>query len=406
MKPLVALRNLLIGLALVALSGCGGGGGGTPTPPTHGAWTLMVFLNAANDLDAYSTLNVLQMQQAATNPDVRIVVQWKQSKKVSVNATFNGTRRYLIKQSNGPNVVSQLVENMGTGVDMGVPQTVNRFVAWSKARYPADHYALVMWDHGSGWQRMAIKARQKPKPLAVSLDSETGHSIETWQLNQALQNEHVDILAFDASLMQMAEVAYQLVGSADYVAGSEESPPGDGYPYQNAFATFANNPTGTPASLSKAFVDAMTQYPQYATDKIEESVIDTSQMAGVASAASALSAAMIANAGAIDGIIPQARSNTQAYLPSSTQYYYDVVDLCHQISALTANAPVQTACANLATAVGTAVIWEGHNSHSAGSHGLSIDFSPSSYFKGVSSDYTQLAWSTPSAWGQWLAVAP
>ena len=41
----------------------------------------------------------------------------------------------------------------------------------------------------------------------------------------------VDVLAFDACLMQMAEVAYEVKDLADYVVGSEETEPGPGYPY-------------------------------------------------------------------------------------------------------------------------------------------------------------------------------
>jgi len=404
-----SIRNLIYSLACLggfALSGCGGGGGGTPVTPTHGNWTILVYMNASNDLDAYSLPNVLQMQQAATNSSVRIIVQWKQSTKVSVGATFNGTRRYLIKPSQGLQLVSQLVQNLGSGVDMGIPKTVNQFIAWGKANYPADHYAVVMWDHGSGWLPEAKVLKPAKKPMAVSFDDETGHAIQIWQLNQAFQSQPVDILAFDASLMQMDEVAYQLIGCASYVAGSEESPPGAGYPYQLAFAEFANNPTGSPLTLSKAFVDAMTQYAPYDSDNIEQSVIDTTQLSAVAAAASNLSSTLVANASTIDPIIPQVRTNTQSYLLSNVQYYFDSIDLCNQITALTSNQAVETACANYNAAASAAIVWEGHNTHSPGSHGLSIDFSPSSYFSTVSADYSLLSWNAASNWSNWLSIAP
>jgi hypothetical protein len=34
---------------------------------------------------------------------------------------------------------------------MGDKQTLIDFVTWTKANYPADHYALVFWGHGWNW---------------------------------------------------------------------------------------------------------------------------------------------------------------------------------------------------------------------------------------------------------------
>ena len=363
-------------------------------------------MNAANDLDVFSPINVAQMQQAATNPDVRTVVQWKQSTKTSALSTFNGTRRYLVQHGTGNAIVSKLVQDMGTGVDMGIAKSVDDFVRWGKANYPADHYVLVMWDHGNGWLPNYKGAVLPPLPNAISYDGQTGHSIQSWQLNQALAGQHLDILAFDASLMQMVEVVYQIKDSVDYIVGSEESPPGAGYPYQTALATFAANPDDTPKNLAKSFVDAMVNEPTYASSKIEQSVIDTSQLANVASAAANLRSALVANVGTVGAIMPQVRTNTQAYLLTSTRYFFDSVDLCNQIQALSSNSTVNTACQAYATAVQSAVVWEGHNSHSSGSHGLAIDFSPSSYYKLVNSEYAKLTWNTATSWGNWLTIAP
>jgi len=397
------LSGLLFGL--VGLSGCGGGGSASK-PPTKAKWTILVYMNAANDLDIYSPINITQMQQAATNPDVRILVQWKQSTKVTPGASFNGTRRYLITHSTGNKVVSHLVQDLGTGVDMGIASSVNQFITWGKANFPADHIALILWDHGNGWLPSYTGAVIPPMPNAISYDGQTGHSIQSWQLNQALVGQHLDILSFDASLMQMAEVAYQIKDNVDYVVGSEESPPGAGYPYQTALGGFASNPDDSPRNLAKSFVDAMVNEPTYASSKIEQSVIDTSQMTNVAVAASSLQKALVANAGTIGAIMPQVRNNTQSYLQTSTRYFYDSVDLSNQISALSTNSAVNNACKAYATAVQNAVVWEGHNSHSPGSHGLSIDFSPSSYFKSVSTDYSKLSWSAAAGWSQWLTIAP
>lgn len=407
MRIIRTLKVVWAGLALIALAGCGGISGlAGQVPTTHGKWTVLIYMNAANDLDEYSFLNVTQMQQAATNSSVRFVVQWKQSTAVTATATFNGTRRYLVKQGNSATITSQLVEDMGTGIDMGIPQTLDNFIAWGKSRYPADHYAVIVWDHGNGWLPK-FKGKSGPEaPPAVSYDDQTGHAIEIWQLNQAFQGQHVDIVAFDASLMQMDEVAYQLMGFTDYIAGSEESPPGAGYPYNVVLGEFTSNPDGSPLVLSKAFVDGMINDASYSGDNIEQSVVETSQLPAVATAAAGLEQALVANQSALAPIIPNLRSSVQSYDLTTNRFFFDSIDLCNQLSANTTIGSVQSACATYTSAVSNAIVWEGHNTLSPGSHGLSIDFSPSSFFSSVSTDYNLLAWESATNWAQWLSIAP
>ena len=39
---------------------------------------------------------------------------------------------------------------------MGDPNTLVAFVQWATATYPANHYALILWDHGNGWRSRAL----------------------------------------------------------------------------------------------------------------------------------------------------------------------------------------------------------------------------------------------------------
>ncbi len=407
MRPKVAFWLMCALIGVIFGTGCAGDKSvANIKPTTHGKWTILVFLNAANDLDPYSVPNVLQMQKVATNKDVRFVVQWKQSTSVSSFSTFNGTKRFLITPSASNNVDSKLIEDMGTGVDMGIPQTLNDFIAWGKSNFPADHYAVVVWDHGNGWLPKYKGGTVPALPPAVSYDDETGHSIQIYELNRGFTNQHVDIIAFDASLMQMSEVAYQLRNNADYIAASEESPPGLGYPYQRVFAPFTNTPDASPRVLSKAFVDGMIDEPSYSTQKITQSVIDTSKLPQVASAAAVLSSTLVANSAALSGVVAQVRTETQSYSKTNSRYFFDSIDLCNHLSSLVPVQAVKDACSGYATAVTNAVIWEGHNSLSPGSHGMAIDFSPSSSFSGVSTYYTQLDWNSASHWSDWLTIAP
>ncbi|MBS1723500.1 MAG: hypothetical protein JSS66_11165 [Armatimonadetes bacterium] len=378
--------------------------------PAHGKWTVLVFMNAANDLAPDSDLNMNQMEQVAGNPNVRFVVQWKESHAAFAGSTFEGVRRYLVKPDTDPNTINSelvqdnLVDGQGNALDMGNPQTLLDFITWGKQFYPADRYVLVLWNHGKGWQR---SPNGGDRTRGFSFDDQYGTHIDTWQLSQALGSNTFDIVAWDASLMQMMEVNYELRGKAGFVAGSEESPPEQGYPYQDVFKAFRDTPDAPTATLSKGFVDGMLNNPLYAGLKITQSVIDTSKLNALASALDSLGTELFNNKGTMGTIINQVRNNAQSYSPNSLRYYRDIGDVCKLLKADAGTpASVKTAATAVETALAAAVVWEGHNSHSPNSNGLAIDFSPGGTFQSYRADYLQLKFAQDTFWDEFLGAAP
>lgn len=378
----------------------------TPSGAVKKKWTILVYLNAANDLQAYSQLNVNQMEQVASNPDVRIVVQWKNYPSAFSGGLFDGTRRYLVKPDTTSTIASEMLQDMGTTVDMGSPQNLNQFIQWGKANYPADRYGIVIWNHGNGWLR-------SPTSRAVSYDDEKGTSIQIWDLNQAFGSEQFDFITWDCSLMQMFEVAYEIKGNTKYVVGSEESPPGEGYPYQLVFNKFRDNPDDTTLNLCKGFVDGPLAVTAYQTRKITQSILDTSQFAPLATAVSDFGSQLNTNSVALTSLIQTVRANAQSYSPNAARNYRDLLDVAKRVEAGTSIAGVLTSIANLKTAAANAIVYEGHNSNSAGSTGLAIDFSPASTFNANDSlgnnravDYAKLKLAQDTQWNEYLTIAP
>lgn len=369
-------------------------------------WTVLVFMNAANDLYTYSRLNVNQMEQVANNPDVRFVVQWKQAviPGISPNPTFTGTRRYLVQPDNTSGIASKLLQDMGSNVDMGDADTMREFIDWAKTYYPAERYCLVVWNHGNGWRRRPHP--NEPVTRAVSYDDEFGTSIQIWELGQALGDNDFDILAWDASLMQMLEVAYEVKDHAEFVVGSEESPPGEGYPYQEVFKAFRDNPDATTRALTQSFPEAMINEPSYATRKITQSVIETSKLPALATALDTLAGELIANETALSSIITQIRTQAQSYSPTINRVYRDLYHLCTLLEAANSIQSVDNASAAVRAAITDAIVWERSNGNSPNSNGISIDFSPGDTFAGSSADYALLRLAQATQWNEWLATAP
>ncbi|HEV2474580.1 MAG TPA: hypothetical protein VGS41_18025, partial [Chthonomonadales bacterium] len=116
----------LIGIVGASMSGCGGGGGSSPGGGGGGArsvcnanahtagqkrWTVLVYMNAANDLQPDSLFNIAQMAAVGSDAsNLNLVVQWKQANcnlgqgLTCGNPSFIGTRRYLITQHSAQQV--------------------------------------------------------------------------------------------------------------------------------------------------------------------------------------------------------------------------------------------------------------------------------------------------------------
>lgn len=374
----------------------------TPTTTTRSKWTVMVYLNAASDLYTFSPLNFNQMESVAQNADVRFVVQWKLSTDLYSDALFNGTRRYLVKPDTTNSIRSELIQDMGTNVDMGDYKTLQNFVGWAKANYPADRYCLVIWSHGNGWRRSTV-----PEPTrAVSFDDVTGSAIQIWELPAAIGSEKLDIVSWDASLMQMMEVAYELKDSAKFVVGSEESPPGEGLPYDTVFGRFRDNPDETTGNLTKSFVDGMLGVPGYVSRKITQSSVDTTKLGALATALDSLAATMIANSAEVGPTLGTVRTQVQRYSPSGSRQYADIYDLAAKIKANTSNLAVQLACDEVQAKLLQAVLWNGNNAQSPRSYGLSIDFSTATGFSAAKPDYLNLQFAEDTRWDDWLTIVP
>jgi hypothetical protein len=253
----------------------------------------------------------------------------------------------------------------------------------------------------------------EPPGRAFSFDDQTGNAIEVYDADIALAGHTFDIIAWDASLMQMLEVAYELRDYTDFVVGSEESPPAEGYPYHLVFDNFRDNPDLPTGDLTEAFVDGMLSFPPYASRKITQSSIDTTKLNDLRAAVSTLGVALrteyLADPPGMTPRIQNVRDPlvTQSYSPNPSRHYKDLVHLCLNLEA-EPGMPVSIINAAAATRaqVALAVLWEGHNGNSPNSNGVAIDFSPASSFGGTSAKYFPLQFALDSLWDEWLSDAP
>ncbi|GAB4466435.1 MAG: hypothetical protein OHK0029_37750 [Armatimonadaceae bacterium] len=410
-SALLTAFGIVIVLSLV---GCGsgsssGGGSGTPTPfptgtgrlveqpgwrvntPTYQQlpkkWTFLVFMNGANDLEEFGSLNMNQMEQFGSTDQVNLVVQFKRfaGRFDRSNGDWGDTRRFYVTKDNNTSVVSSAPLSQHDNKDMGDWQSLREFIQWGVETYPAEKYCLVIWNHGAGWRK--VNTNQAATKRGVSYDDTTNNHIDTIELPQAIDlapflgnNRKWDVLAFDASLMQMIEVAHEIRDEALYIVGSEESPPGEGYPYQLFMDDLTGNPNISPRDFAiKMAESTILGYGQ--DSNITHSVLDTSRVAAVTAAMNELGGSLLAVKDTYRDQIVFARQNAENY---DYPYYRDILDF---ISLLTTPLPgatqppvpdmaVQSAANRVRSAVQAAVIFNVNGSFHPRSQGLSV-FLPS-----------------------------
>ncbi len=237
--------------------------GGVELPQAPAQWTFLVFLNGNNNLDTFGTFNLKQMEQIGSTSDVKVVVQWASLQRKK-------TVRLLMQKdvSHPAQVTSSVVQDMGT-VDMGDVNTLSDFIKWGVQNYPAKHYVIDVWNHGSGWH--ALKAfgfipYSRLHITDISWDDNTGHSITTLQLAGALTGaarvigHKVDLYGSDACLMGSAEIGSEVAASVDTYAGSEEVEAADGWPYDTILSRLVQHPQMSSGELGKVISEEVIKY--------------------------------------------------------------------------------------------------------------------------------------------------
>ena len=383
---------IVLALLSIALTGCGGGGGGSKSS-SKAKWTVLVYMNAANSLDSYAEPDINEMEQVGSSDNLNIIVQVKRR-----NTNYRNTRRMLITKDDQPNVVTSTVaEDLGLNVDMGSYDTLKSFIQWGAEKYPSDHIAVIIWNHGDGWRS---KNTTNPITKAISEDDLTGNHIEVWQLPQALRpldsSPVLDVVAFDACYMQMAEVAQEIRFCTKYICGSEEYFPGEGYPYNLMLAPLRNTPSISAKDFAVSLVNNI--FSGLSVDgNITQSALDASRITELTAAVNTFGQALI------DSTITKdeanvVRTQTQAYVIADNKDLYDYAERMAALRPTDTN--LQSAYTNLISVLKSTVVNEKHTSDSViNSHGIAI-YVPSRL--DFDSNYLNTAFSRATCWDEWL----
>ena len=248
-------------------------------------WTIMVYMAADNNLDEAALRDISEMAKAgSTDHRVNITVQLDRS-------VDQKTRRFLITKGGGyeKDCIETLEET-----NTGDPKVLEDFILWAIKNYPSKRYMLILWNHGGGWW-------EDPRRNIAYDDSSQGDALDNKELKQVLLNikerigRPIDILGMDACLMQMLEVAYQLRDCVDYMVGSEEEEPVDGWPYHLILKNLIKKPKVHPKGLSIRVVKEYIRSYRGTGEDVTQSAISLDKISTVIAPLNHLSRLLIEN---------------------------------------------------------------------------------------------------------------
>jgi cysteine peptidase C11 family protein len=217
-----------------ALGGGAGASGNAFDPSGHGlpgaepgTWTYLVYMLADNNLEAYALQDLEALMQVGSTGKLTILTQvdralGESELPIGGLPSFTGAKRVRVE----PGRLLEL-ETLGE-VNQGASGALSDFLAWGIQAAPADHYALVLWDHGGAFGRFGVDASGDNDGLDLTeLTRAVDLSIAATGLRGPL-----DLIGFDACLLGTWEVAVALEGRAHYLLGSEEVEPGHGWDHR------------------------------------------------------------------------------------------------------------------------------------------------------------------------------
>ncbi len=373
-------------------------------------WTFLVYLNGKNSLDSYGKFNINQMEEVGSTDQINVVVQWASSE----NKT---TKRLLVKKDTNTNLVtSPVIQDMGK-VDMGDYKTLIEFIKWGAANYPAKHYFVDVWDHGSGWHN--ISSLMSPfgsftppyAPNDISWDDETGNFMTTKQLGQALKEgatiigHKIDVYGSDACLMAMAEVASEMADSVDVSVGSEETEPGAGWPYNTFLKSWSEKIGATAADVGKILTTEYVKSYQggvNGSSQVTFSSFDLSKLGAVQEAVKTLGEALSKLSSSDRKKVVTAGQAAQSFYYSD---YVDLFDFMNKLEKSNITALSGDIYALVKTAASQMVIANADTTSYSSAGGLAIWLpSSSSDYSYYAEKYKQMNFDQATGWGKVLAT--
>ncbi len=203
MKPLRLSGILLSAILLISLISLLGAKSAASKP----AWTILLYGAADNSADGHFIEFTDKVRRAIDDdPGIELVMFIDRNERHAKRPTFLGedftsTRLYRIKKDSverlsGGAHFPELTKDNDVNLNSADASTLQRFIAWGKANFPAQRYGLLIYSHADG--------------RTMCPDARTGSEMGIPEVNDKIGvKDRVDFLALELCNMGGIEIAYQ-----------------------------------------------------------------------------------------------------------------------------------------------------------------------------------------------------
>jgi hypothetical protein len=249
---------------------------GAPVDDPERRWTIAVYLGGDNNLENSAIDDLHELLGALPEKGVEVVVLLDRREHPGNQepGVWSDTRVFHLQHE--PNQTLELLVNAGER-DTGDGRTLASFLTGAFRKYPAEHTAVVIWNHGGGWTGI-VQDEKLPGQDGSDMMGlvEVQLALKTAQLRAAILGP-IDLVVYDACLMAHLETAVATMDSASWMVASQASVPGEGCPYEKLLPLFAAHDDA--AEIAKGIVAAFgTDYEDRHDSSVTYAAIDLAEI--------------------------------------------------------------------------------------------------------------------------------
>ncbi len=343
------------------------------------SWTILVYFSSDNNLWRSALRDIQEMEQVGSSSGFRVIVYvdglpanqggfdgtvYAQVGRATggTPATWDGVRQNL-------QILQSLPEQNSDD-----PNTIATFINWGVRSFPAQHYGLVLWDHGGQW--LGGFGQDK---------TNNGDGILTWDLRRAIRAGMAqsglrswDFFGFDTCLMGGLELLLEYADLTGLYIAGPESDYGDGWDYAGTLGALRNNPGMTMRQFGQTETAYYRQQHQRNLDDANEhahAVYDTQYLQPLKNALNDFVRAAI-QSGDRDSLV-SARAEVVNYGydssdPNEFPLYVDLGQYAQLVANRTRSAPLAQAGQALTRAIADVLVATSIGPSKRGAQGLSV----------------------------------
>ncbi len=286
-----------------------------PAGPRKKRWGILAYIAGDNNLSDAGLEDIIELCAVGASDEVHVGVE------IDTYGEHTGSLRYEITEPDWTGQAYRTVIDRLSEKDSGDPETLWSFLKWGFGRYPADDHLVVVWNHGAGFR--------SPK-RDIGYD-DFGSSLDMPEISGAFRragigpDNRIAVLGFDACLMNMVEIAHHFRDYADFLVGSQQTEPGDGWPYDEVLKIVKTGPTA--ADLAEKIVKVyIKSYKKIGIFNVTQSAVECSKTGAVVEALSELGTALVKRLPGSRRDMKIIRLNAQTYEMAD---YVDLVNLAN-----------------------------------------------------------------------------